>query len=41
VIPNIGRFNKPDMGFMSGIKPYGPGDTNCVTAKGCGPIGKT
>ncbi len=40
VIPNITRFSKPDMGFMTGIKPYKPGDTNCVTGKICKPIGK-
>ncbi len=41
VIPNITRFSKPDMGFMSGIKPYKPGDSNCVSNKPCNPIGKT
>lgn len=39
VIPNIARFDKPNMGFMTGIKPNPRGDSNCVSAKGCPPIG--
>ena len=41
VIPNIARFAKPDMGFMTGIKPYPQIDNTCVSARGCRPIGKT
>jgi uncharacterized protein (DUF1501 family) len=40
VIPNIGRFAKADMGFMTGIKPYPQIDNICVSVKGCRPIGK-
>ncbi|HPO23617.1 MAG TPA: DUF1501 domain-containing protein [Arenimonas sp.] len=41
VIPNIGRFAKPDLGFMNGIKPYPQGHSTCVSNKPCKPIGKT
>ena len=39
VIPNIARFAQPDMGFMTGIKPYPRVDNTCVSVKGCRPIG--
>jgi len=37
VIPNIARFAKPDMGFMTSIKPYPRGDSTCVSARPCRP----